>query len=201
MLSRSLFCLKDVRRPLFPDRKILVIGIALIVLAVGYFIFWHTAYRQLADLAWKPPPRSPSGLAKEFPVLSSAFWFLRIDVFAQAEKPAELAAAISREFCISAGRHCCLAIAAALAGVTLMLSVRVTRSRWKRTLAVAKWVAGIACVAALVPPTVSLAVHRRTLPRWNRQRDTNALNNHYRYGQMAPARSSWDQQRQDVRGK
>lgn len=155
------------------------------LLGVLYAIPWLYAARDVnVILTQMPnPPRTPEAFAEQYPILNAVVWLIRIDLFAAVASgwdPLEMIVEINHH-CI---RHFFFGIAVTLVCLILLLHRRYAK-RWSLALArTGQVIFAILVVLGLGQTAHSLIRHERVVPKWDRNRDTNILQNHYRFEEM-----------------
>lgn len=164
-------------------RTIILSLIAL--LGVLYAIPWFLALRDAnVILTQMPnPPRTPEAFAEQYPILNAVVWLIRIDLFAAVASgwdPLDMTVEINHH-CL---RHVGISMAITWICVILLLHRSYAR-RWPRALArTAQVLIGILLVLGSVQTALSFIRHERVVPKWDRKRDPNVLQNHYRFENM-----------------
>jgi hypothetical protein len=164
-------------------RTIVLSTIAL--LGVLYAVPWFTAARDVNIILTQMPnpPRTPQAFAQEYPVLNAVVWLIRIDLFATVASvwdPLDMIVEINHH-CI---RHFCISIAITLVCVILLLQRRYVK-QWSRALArTTQAILGVLLLLGIAQTTHSFIRHERVVPKWDRKRDPNILQNHYRFEEM-----------------
>jgi hypothetical protein len=164
-------------------RTILLSLIAL--LGVLYAIPWFIAARDVnVILTQMPsPPRTPEAFAEQYPILNAVVWLIRIDIFAAVASGWD-----PLDMVVEINHHCILNVSIGIA-VTLLCVIlilhRTYTKRWSRAVAGTAQVILAVLVLLSVGQTVHSTIrHERVVPKWDRMRDTNVLQNHYRFEEM-----------------
>jgi hypothetical protein len=157
--------------------------IAIAIVAALYAVPWLIAYRtaNYSLMFEYPRPTTPAEFAAQYPVLNAVLWLIRVDMFAPMQGDVT-----ALQYAGEINTHCVRNIAlslAVLATCMVLLLVRPYRKGWSRALVrTAQVLIGTVAVLSLALTTYSLTRHERVVPKWDRTRDTNILNNHSRFG-------------------
>ncbi len=166
-------------------KKRTIVLSAIALLGVFYAIPWFLALRDAnVILTQMPnPPRTPEAFADQYPILNAVVWLIRIDLFAAVASgwdPLEMIVEINHH----AIRHVGVSMAITWVCVILLLH-RPYAKRWSRALArTAQVLIGILLVLGCAQTVLSFIRHERVVPKWDRKRDPNVLQNHYRFEEM-----------------
>ena len=161
-------------------RTIILSVIAL--LGVLYAIPWFIAARDVNIILTQmpDPPRTPEAFAEQYPILNAVVWLIRIDLFAAVASGWD-----PLNMIVEINRHCILHVGISMAITwvcVILLLHRTYTKRWRRALAcTAQVLLGTLVFISLVQAAYSVIRHERVVPKWDRKRDPNILNNHYRF--------------------
>jgi len=146
---------------------------------------WFLAARDLnVRIMQEPnPPRTPEAFAAQYPALSAICWLTRVDLFTVVSggwDSMDMIIEITHQY----RRHIGISISITLVCLILLLHRSYTK-RWGRAIAyTTQALLGIFLILLLTQTAGSFIQHKRVVPVWDRTRDSNILNNHYRFEDM-----------------
>jgi biopolymer transport protein ExbD len=164
-------------------RTIILSAIALI--GVLYTIPWFIAAYDVNVILpqMPPPPHTPEAFAEQYPILNAVTWLIRVDLFAAVASGWD-----ALDMLVEINQHCLrnIGISMAITWVCVILLLhRNYAKRWTRALArTTQVLIGILLVLGCVQTAHSFIRHERVVPKWDRKRDQNVLQNHYRFEEM-----------------